>query len=72
MGKKLIGFVRKSAKGDVWRVNINKRLFEEVDTYLSNKGEEYVSLLIDVDNTRDIEAGYREYALIYVPKEDEE
>ena len=61
---KLVGFVRKSATGKSLKVNVNKKLFNEAGSYLSGRGEEYVSLFINLDSVLDLIGEQREYAVL--------
>lgn len=61
---KLVGFVRKSSTGKSLKVNVNKKLFNEAESYLSNRGEEYVSLYINLDGLLDLISEQKEYIII--------
>ncbi len=45
----LMGYVRRSNNGKALKISINKEAFEKAETYTTQDGQEYVSLIIRLD-----------------------
>ena len=56
----LVGFVRKSNSGNALKLSISVDAFEKSEKYMSSKGGEYVSLVINLATLWDLINGRRE------------
>ena len=59
MKTQLVGYVRKANKGEVIKVSINVKAFEDCETYTTGDGEAYVPLVIDLNQLNKVFDGER-------------
>lgn len=64
MQSKLVGYVRKSNKGNALRMSIQVDAFNEAARYTTRDGKEYVQLVSNLEKIREIAKGEREVTSI--------
>ena len=57
----LVGFARKSKSGKSLKLNVSKEAFEAAEGYTNSKGEEFVTLIINMDGLLDLLSEKREF-----------
>ena len=57
---RLVGYVRKSKKGNVLKLSIDVTAFSEANRYSTADGREYVTLVANLDKVQEILYGQRE------------
>ena len=57
----LVGFARKSKSGKSLKVNVSKDAFESAEGYTNSKGEEFVTMIINMDGLLDLLSEKRDF-----------
>lgn len=60
MESTLVGYARLSKSGNAIRVSIDAAAFKKAETYDSNDGRKFVSLIVNTGKVQEIIAGERE------------
>ncbi len=64
MKSELVGFVRMSRTGGAIKVSVSKEAFGNARTYLSQNGEEFVPLVINLNHLESLISGEKEVTSI--------
>ena len=57
MDSNLMGFLRKSKAGNALKLAISAEAFQKAETYTTNKGDQFVGLVVSLGKVQDIIAG---------------
>lgn len=60
----LVGYVRKSYKGNSIELSIQKEAFDDAETYISQSGDEYVKLTMGLEKLKMLINGDKEVTAI--------
>lgn len=55
----LVGYARKANAGGAIKISINKRAFEDCETYTTSDGQQYIPLVISLSALRRVMDGER-------------
>ena len=64
MKSDLVGYVRKSKSGNALKLSISSKAFEQAERYTTQKGEEFVRLIVNLARAQDVISGQREVTSI--------
>lgn len=56
----LVGYIRKSNRGAALKINLSAEAFDKAQRYLSKDGEEFVPLVVSLNNVRAVIDGEKE------------